>query len=772
MRTNHQLPPTHSDIHDQERRRVIKELWIIGAVALFIGILFILEAVIFHGQGNLPFWNNILFFALINTNLLLICVLLFLIFRNLAKLVFERRAQILGSKLKTKLVAAFVSFALIPTIIMFYVSMSFITRSLERWFSLRIETSLEQSIVLAQTYYKTQEEKAVFFVQSMTRHLTPLMSGITKSGVTDALLDKASKIIVEKRAEYLLDGVELYIRPDSLPAIESWQEGKAPAEKKPITAFLLQVISGGPNTQIFRFHNGEIVLAASPLFSAKERTKEFAPVVVVGYWIPKKIIQNADQIKKVVEEYRQLQVLETPLKTSYMVILAMISLFLVFGATWFGFRLAKGISVPISKLAEYTLRVASGDLDFVIDIDSTDEIGTLVSAFNKMKEDLRSSRYALEAAAKNLTEKNVEIDSQRRYLDFILRNVTVGVISIDQTGRISTINPAARVILGLIDKDPIGWHYREISHVFPSDIIEKFREELAVELRGHASRQLEISVNGQNRMIQVVISVLRDDQDRAQGVVCLLEDLTDTIKAQRMSAWQEVARRIAHEIKNPLTPIQLAAQRLKKRYASRLAADDTVFIDSTTTIIKQVETIKNLVKEFSDFSRIAEARPVLADLNGIISEVVILYSEAHKSIRFIAEKNESLPQIMLDPEQIKRVFINLLDNAVAAITAKGEIKIDTALIEKGKIVRIVVADNGVGIPEEYKYRIFEPYFSTKKMGTGLGLAIVNRIIRDHYGTIKLEENSPKGTRVVIDLPIRDVKPVNEGDEVARDDSDS
>jgi two-component system nitrogen regulation sensor histidine kinase NtrY len=303
--------------------------------------------------------------------------------------------------------------------------------------------------------------------------------------------------------------------------------------------------------------------------------------------------------------------------------------------------------------------------------------------------------------------------------------------------------------------------------------MDSLKEELEREPRGYVERQVEIGAGEKARTIQTILNVLRDDSDNPQGFVCILEDLTDAIKAQRMSAWREVARRIAHEIKNPLTPIQLAAQRLRKRYGSRLGDDDKVFLDSTFTIIKQVETIKKLVKEFSDFARIAEAMPALCDLNEIIGEAVILFSEAHKSIRFMHDKSAELPRMMLDAEQIKRVFINLLDNAVAAIESKGEICIETRMAKDNDFVRISITDNGHGIPPEYKSRLFEPYFSTKKMGTGLGLAIVSRIIRDHGGSIVLEENKPKGTQVIIHLPVKAQAPLEdaeEGGEIAQNDN--
>jgi two-component system nitrogen regulation sensor histidine kinase NtrY len=237
------------------------------------------------------------------------------------------------------------------------------------------------------------------------------------------------------------------------------------------------------------------------------------------------------------------------------------------------------------------------------------------------------------------------------------------------------------------------------------------------------------------------------------GSVLVLEDLTQLLKAQRMAAWQEVARRIAHEIKNPLTPIQLSAQRLQKRYADRLGQDGEVFTESTRIIIQQVEEMKQLVNEFSKFARMAEIKPTPNDLNEIVGEAVLLYQEAHKRIAFAFRRDGDLPIFRLDRDQIKRVLINVLDNAVAAIEGTGAIEVTTRLQKETNSALVEIADTGVGIPREYRARLFEPYFSTKKRGSGLGLSIVNRIIQDHAGYIRVRDNQPRGTIVSIELPL-------------------
>ena len=273
--------------------------------------------------------------------------------------------------------------------------------------------------------------------------------------------------------------------------------------------------------------------------------------------------------------------------------------------------------------------------------------------------------------------------------------------------------------------------------------------------KGFLKEEIRIAATDRSLTLLLSLNVLRDEHGKYLGLVTVFEDVTEIEKAQRMAAWREVASRIAHEVKNPLTPIQLSAQRLRKRYGEKLRKDDgLVFEECTSMIIRQVEELKRLVNEFSNFARMPAANPVPSDIREIIREALTLYREAHKEVQIEFHDNEQVPIFNLDREQMKRVMINLLDNAIAAVNGKGKIVIDLKYDEVLQMVRIEVADNGKGIPPEHKMRLFEPYFSTKKHGTGLGLAIVNTIITDHNGFIRIQDNKPKGTRVIIELPVR------------------
>ena len=345
-------------------------------------------------------------------------------------------------------------------------------------------------------------------------------------------------------------------------------------------------------------------------------------------------------------------------------------------------------------------------------------------------------------------------------MEIVLRDVGAGVISIDTDGRIRTINKSAEKILGIRAESVLGEKYDEVlqtEHIILAQELVK-----AVNQAEHHSvtHQIKLTVHSETLTLLVKVAILHDEEKRYLGMVVVLDDLTQLQKAQRAAAWREVARRIAHEIKNPLTPIQLSAQRLRKRYLNQFAQDGAIFDECTKTIITQVEELKNLVNEFSSFARMPAANPVPNNLNEIIREAMVLYEEGHKQIRFHFNPDDQIPIFNLDKEQIKRVVVNLLDNAVAAVDAansgqgEGQIIVETHLDPLMNLARVEVADNGCGVSPEDKPLLFEPYFSTKASGTGLGLAIVNTIVSDHDGYIRVKDNSPQGTLFIIELPIK------------------
>jgi len=483
---------------------------------------------------------------------------------------------------------------------------------------------------------------------------------------------------------------------------------------------------------------GEIIVGIAPL--ATGSGGEVMGVIVASHFIPKSLAAKMREISQAFVEYKQLKILKKPIKSSYMMALLMVTLLIVFSATWFGFHLAKDITVPIKELAEATDRIATGDLNFRIPIKAADEIGTLVQSFNQMTGDLQVSR--------------LELEQRKKYMEIILKNVAAGVISMDEKGTVTTINTSAEQILGIQGEEVVG---RRLSEVLARDYLPQIEEGLLADFRSSQKdsmeRQVTVNLKGKSQTLLINLTHLKDEEGKSMGVVAVIDDLTQMIKAQRVAAWREVARRIAHEIKNPLTPIQLSAQRLRRRYLEKLQDDGAVFEECTRTIVNQVGELKNMVNEFSNFARLPASNPTPNHLNEIVKETLVLFQEARTEVRFDFHPQE-VPVFNIDREQMKRVLINLIKNSLAAIGREGEIKIRTSYDARLQTVRLEVSDNGRGIPDEDKGKLFEPYYSTRKSGTGLGLTIVNAIIADHNGYIRVRDNAPQGTTFLIELPVR------------------
>jgi two-component system nitrogen regulation sensor histidine kinase NtrY len=426
------------------------------------------------------------------------------------------------------------------------------------------------------------------------------------------------------------------------------------------------------------------------------------------------------------------------------------TLVIVFSVTWFGLYLAKGITVPIQRLAEGTREVAAGNLDYRVTAEADDEVGILVTSFNKMTEDLASSKRQLERAYTDLQAKHAELTERRRYTETVLEAVATGVVSADDAGLVTTVNRAAAEMLGLDPTASVGRPYTEAfaareyaDLVLLIQRMDRLRE-------GSLERELRVPRNGQHLTLLASVTALQGPDGAHLGLVLVFDDLTELLSAQRLAAWREVAQRIAHEIKNPLTPIQLSAQRLRRRLAGRIGDDGGVLEECTGTIIGEVEGLRRLVDEFSRFARMPSLAPKPIDLHRLLDGVVALYGETHPAVTLRGEYAPDLPVLEADGDQLKRAVLNLIDNAVEA--GADEVAIATRWNGVDR-VQVVVADNGIGIAHDVRDTLFLPYVSTKTTGMGLGLPIVHQIVTDHGGQIRVDDNAPRGSRFVIDLPV-------------------
>lgn len=722
----------------EQRRRRRERIIIVFTIVLIVVLSYVETHLSSLGQ-LIPISNNVLVFGLININIILIILLIFLIIRNIVKLVYERRHKILGSKLRTKLVTAFVSLSLVPTIILFLVALNLLSYSIDNWFNMKVGGALNYSLEIAQSYYQQSSENAKFFSKQLSTIITNnKLYESQRRGYLETLIQQRQKDEKLGMIEIHLDNrnQKISIKGPDFPDI---------VPKDPTPETLEEVFSGKEATATQTFSQGDLVCGLSPIYSSIG-PQEIVGFISVYYFIPRSLIDKMGVISQTSEEYKQFRLLKNPIKLSYILTLFIITLLIIFSATWFGIYLAKGITVPIQDLAEATRNIAQGNLDYHIDIASDDEIGVLVDAFNQMTTDLKISQNDVEQA-------NFDLEQRRKYMETVLRNVSAGVVSIDKQGIITTINRAAEKMLGIKTEKVLNARFQDVLRPEHMEVVNELLQELEDSRSNFIEKKLQLNINDNVLTVWMTTSILKDDEGKYMGLVVVFEDLTAMQRAERMAAWREVARRIAHEIKNPLTPVQLSAQRLQRRYGERLGDDAAVFDECTKTIIDQVEVMKNLVNEFSRFARMPVTQLALNDLNEVISGTVSLFQDAHKDIAFVFERGEDIPMLNLDPEQIKRVMMNLLDNAVAALPKTGgKVEIRTSYDKANKLACVEVVDNGAGIPQKDKTRIFEPYYSTKKTGTGLGLAIVSSIIADHLGRVRLRDNVPQGTVITIELP--------------------
>jgi two-component system nitrogen regulation sensor histidine kinase NtrY len=729
---------------ERESRKRRNEFYIIMIISLLIVTFTYFEMRLPQIGEGIPIAHNVIIFSLININIILLLLLIFLVIRNLVKLIFERKQRILGAKLRTKLVAAFVSLSLVPTLLLFLVSVGFITNSMEKWFSDQVEHSLQGSLEVAQTYYRDFANNAIYYGRQISQ-------SISKRGLIDGeKIDELKKLMERKRIEYNLGIVEIF--SSDLKQVARVTDANIPDNPlpEPKRELLEESLKGKEVSKTRVLESGELITGVVPIYTSSSGKGIVIGAVVTNFYVPKSLAAKMVEISKAFRDYKHLKILRKPIKSSYLLALLMVTLLIVFSATWFGFYLAKGITIPIQQLAEGTERVASGDLDFHIDIDAKDEIGKLVNSFNKMTYDLKASQDQLE-------KTNLDLEQRKEYMEIILKSIAAGVISIDKEGNISTINKSAERMLGIEADTVLGKRYREVLNPEYREVAKEWIREINSTRKDTIEKQVTVTSKGQPLTLLVHITVLRGETGSFMGIVAIFDDLTQLVKAQRVAAWRDVARRIAHEIKNPLTPIQLSAQRLRRRYGDKLKEDGRVFDECTTTIMKQTGELKELVNEFSNFARMPAAKPAPNNLREIINEVLLLFKQAHKDIKFKHTSRDGIPIMNLDRDQIKRVMINLFQNAVSAIETTGnggEVGVKTDYNDELQMVTIEVTDTGCGIPEEDKSRLFEPYFSTKKSGTGLGLAIVNSIISDHNGYIRVKDNQPKGTKFIIELPVK------------------
>ena len=724
----------------QRRRRT--RLILVGVASLVIALTGA-QVLIQQLRFPTPIASNILIYGLINVNLILLVLLILLVFRSLFKIYLERRNNLLGSKFRVKLVAAFVGLALLPALILFVLASDLITRSIEGGFNPRVDEALQRALEIAQSYYKTSQEQALRAARQIAAQVAG--EGLLASERAPAL----GRLALDKQQEHGLTSVQVFDAAGA-EVIRAGDRRRASDALSPASKFLSQGLQGEALAVVQTGEDGDVIRGVAPIRVGEGQVP--LGVVVVAAHVPAGLSAKAGEITAGIKEYRQFRMLKNPIKGMYLMLFLMVTLVVLFAAIWAGVTLARGITGPIQELAEATRAVAAGNLRVKVEARADDEVGILVQSFNRMTADLLRSKGELTDANADLQRTNQELDRRRAYMETVLESIAAGVLSVDAQGCLSTINSRARAMLALDDGPLLQ---RPYDAVLGAESLAPLRHLVREALEGRrelTEHQLPLRVADRLAILSVSSGALHDGEGAFGGAVLVLDDVTQLVRAQQAMAWREVARRIAHEIKNPLTPIKLSTQRLRKKFSEGAPDFGRVFDESTRTIIQEVDGMKTLVDEFSRYARMPASEPRAGDLHTIIAATVRLYAGLPRGIKLTTDLAPDLPELYLDPEQIKRALINLVDNALAAVGAEGEITIRTRHLPAPRRVRLEVADTGPGFPAEDRERLFLPYFSTKKSGTGLGLAIVYRVVLEHGGTVRAEDHEPRGARMVIELP--------------------
>lgn len=698
--------------------------WILG-----IFVLISLTFLVLLQSSNL--WKNLtvdnasdtlLLYALSSLNFIALLIFGFIFLRSITKLLRERRTFQLGAKIKTRLLLYFAAVSLLPIIAMAVFSYLFFNRAVDRWFTQMPENVMREA-------KEVQTEGLAYQTKKLRETAGMLAVQLGKSKTSEDELKSIANAGNLTHIEILGSDNK------TLSVVEKPLDPKVKPE---LDRILGLVREGKLNEPGFADGKGfDLAYADLPdgrkLVIVPDLQAEGTLAQIV-----ESSLQEFDNIKMRAITIRQVGLLT----------LGVLTFLLIFASSWTAFYIARGLTVPIKAIAEGAGEIARGNLGHRVNVLAEDELALLVSAFNEM--------------SGKLEENSAELGERRKYIETVLQSLSTGVISFDAENRVTTMNRAAVDILRLENEDSAGFELEKLVNDDNRQVLERLLSR--AKRIGYAAEQTDLQrepANGNGRLssglpVALTATALPD----RNGIVLVIEDLSELISAQRASAWQEVARRMAHEIKNPLTPIQLSAERIVKRYNAEKNGENgqmgKVIDESTTTILREVHSLKSMVDEFSRFARLPNAQLEAGNLNDIVGQAVNLYEDRAKDIVIEQHLDRDLPDSMIDAEQLKRVFVNLIENAVEAfdnLQPEKRILITARYDRARDLIVSEVSDNGNGIPPSDFQKLFQPYFSTKGRGTGLGLAIVHRIVSEHRGKIHVASNLPKGAKFIIELPV-------------------
>lgn len=717
---------------EAERRKRRRELgFAAAALAALLPLIFVQLRYI--GSGSL------VFFVLFNLNSLLLLGILFVVLRNALKLILERKRRIIGSRLRTRLVLSIVGMTIIPCLIMFLVAAQFVKLSVDFWFKTQVEGAMDTAADLAGGFLASTRDRLRSHAEHALRE--SLSSGHIWGG------PQMESLLEDKKREY-----GLYF----LGLLDSERRERNLAGRRADSALdlaLAQADWGNPAPDGFvscmiATERGDFLYAFLPARDSADGWLALGEYLGAGF-------QNKlERVSGGVQEYKQLRSLTGQIKGMLYLTLTIVTALITLSIVWFAFRAVKAITDPIATLVNATARLAEGEENVRVEDNSSDEMSILVASFNSMADEITRSHRELTESNSLLSQQNLTLVQQRQYVETVLDNLAAGILSFDAEWNITTVNRAACRILERGPEDILGRNMREIITRRELADVEDIARALTADPSAHLRRQLQRRSQGRELSLLVTVAGLSSPDNKAAGAVAVFEDVTELEKMQRLAAWREVAQRIAHEIKNPLTPIKLSAQRLEKKFGPLL--QDQALTESTQLIVRQVEQLQDMVQEFSAFAKMPDISLKPGRLAPLLGGLHSMFKESFPAITWELELPEELPEIFMDEAALQRAFLNILTNAAEALekAARPKVGIRARLDKERGLIRVEISDNG---PEplcaEEMDRIFEPYFSRKKSGTGLGLAIVRSIITAHRGYARAASPPEGGTLISVELPL-------------------
>jgi two-component system, NtrC family, nitrogen regulation sensor histidine kinase NtrY len=708
-----------------------------------------------HGTGQI-----LLFTALSVIAFLLLLTLLILLFRNIVKLLADQRSRVLGSRIRSRMLVGALLLSFAPAALLFLFSFGLLNRAMERWFSLPSSQMRQDSTLVALELSQYAAANARAEAESLAS--SPSLTHSLQTGNSEALLREIATHRITLEGGFAVvyrngAAVGKYQLPqdNGRAIIRSWINETESDIAQGQDSLITTVLHAAQRSDVPMLVSGtnEYVLGAASTVDGC--------IVVAGLPLPAGLSATVQDIRSGARDYEILYRARRRIRTTYLLLMFLLTTLVFFASSWLALFLSKQVTRPVEALADAMDAVAAGHYAHRVRVAATEELGELVRSFNRMAEDLEESRALAETSTTQLSAANRALEERRSELETVLETIPSAVVTLDPEMCVLQANRASRNLLSPREHHDLAG--KPLESILPREIAD----ELIVLLRRSKRMGLaatEIELPGPRGALNVTATIARLElgKDR-EGCILVLEDVTDFLHAQRQVAWKEVAQRVAHEIKNPLTPIALSAERIRKHVDRPLPDSDSVIRKCSEVILGSVQTMRRLVDQFASLAQFPTSRPKVCDLNSIVESALALFAGRLHHIRIVQRLGGGIPPVLADPEALKRALANLIDNAAEAMQSSllRELTIETGLIEGHTTAEIVVADTGHGLNDEMRERLFLPYFSTKQRGTGLGLAIASKIIQEHSGAIRAEQNSPTGARFIIELPLADAKSAHE-----------